>query len=351
MTKEEAYNLFLSLKDFDDYMDHYDKLIGIPSDSHIFRKEMELMETDEKYTHRKKENIREKRKREMITQLQQEIEDLRDETLIDGNWLPVDTDEQDVVITYQYPNGKNGDIDHAVACTLGKPVQLNETTYMVIIPAEKYRKTELLSFLKRSISSGYDYFNLETDPSAIFLNKYNRIFQIEKRMWKINLLKPKSYRNIRSIEDTKLRKLLQEYHQSISRKRNKVYEKQIVKGSTNARWISEQTAFAIVKEKYPDAIFQYESEWLHGQRLDIYIPSHNTAIEYQGQQHTSAIDFFGGKEGLADNQYRDHKKKYLCERNNVHLIYWNYDEPLTKEYFEQNIENNIKGVHFAYTDS
>jgi len=351
MTKEEAYNLFLSLKDFDDYMDHYDNLIGIPSDSHIFRKEMELMETDEKYTHRKKENIRKKRKREMITHLQQEIEDLRDEALVKGYWLAVDTKEQDVVIAYQYPKGKNGDIDHAVARTLGKPAQLNETTYMVIIPADNYRKTELLTFLSRSISSGYDYFNLETDPSAIFLNRYNRIFQIEKRMWKINLLKPKSYRNIRSIEDPKLRKLLQEYHQSISRKRNKVYEKQIVKGTTNARWISEQTAFAIVKEKYPDAIFQYEPEWLHGQRLDIYIPSHNTAIEYQGQQHTSAIDFFGGEEGLADNQYRDHKKKYLCERNDVNLIYWNYDEPLTKEYFEQNIENNIKGVHFAYTYS
>ncbi len=55
--------------------------------------------------------------------------------------------------------------------------------------------------------------------------------------------------------------------------------------------------------------------------LGCYIPEFNIAIEYQGDQHYTAIDFFGGKEALESTQNRDKIKRQKCEENGCHLIY------------------------------
>jgi hypothetical protein len=49
------------------------------------------------------------------------------------------------------------------------------------------------------------------------------------------------------------------------------------------------------------------------------------AIEYQGIQHYKAVNFFGGKELLAENQIRDQIKREWCRENNIPLLEVHYE--------------------------
>ena len=63
-------------------------------------------------------------------------------------------------------------------------------------------------------------------------------------------------------------------------------------------------------------------DWLGQQHLDFYLPEYNAAIECQGIQHFEVVDFFGGEKGLEKRIERDKKKKILCEKNNIFLLYY-----------------------------
>lgn len=65
---------------------------------------------------------------------------------------------------------------------------------------------------------------------------------------------------------------------------------------------------------------EYKTEWLGRQSLDFYLPQHNVAIECQGKQHFG----LGGwkKEELAAIEERDKRKRKLCEKNGVKLLYY-----------------------------
>lgn len=104
---------------------------------------------------------------------------------------------------------------------------------------------------------------------------------------------------------------------------------------------NERKLFFLVKEKYPDAIYQYKEEWLDKLSLDIYIPSIKVAIEYQGGQHYKSVRFYGGKENLEKIQSRDALKKELCSKHNVELIEWKYDVPIN----EKNLQSLINGLN------
>lgn len=118
------------------------------------------------------------------------------------------------------------------------------------------------------------------------------------------------------------------------------------------KWVQEYKLFSYIKLWYNDAIFQYHPEWLNGLYIDIFIPSINTAIEYQGQQHYEPIDYFGGEEKFADNKARDTRKQILCKNNGVILLEWPYSQKITytnvcvlvdkfRSEFE-NLQNNTK---------
>ena len=91
-------------------------------------------------------------------------------------------------------------------------------------------------------------------------------------------------------------------------------------------WVSEYKLFHYIKFWYPDTIFQYKADWLGEQRLDIFIPSLNTGIEYQGQQHYEPSDYFGGEEHFNDVIQHDRKKSVLCEEQGVLLYYWPFNK-------------------------
>lgn len=56
--------------------------------------------------------------------------------------------------------------------------------------------------------------------------------------------------------------------------------------------------------------------------LDFYLEENGKrfAIEYNGQQHYEAVDFFGGEEALQKQQQRDREKEKFCKENNIELI-------------------------------
>jgi hypothetical protein len=71
-----------------------------------------------------------------------------------------------------------------------------------------------------------------------------------------------------------------------------------------------------------------------GLRLDFYIELKNNkyAIECQGFQHYSPVEFFGGEKAFKEQVVKDKVKKQYCTSNNIKLLetpYWLTDEELT----------------------
>lgn len=62
--------------------------------------------------------------------------------------------------------------------------------------------------------------------------------------------------------------------------------------------------------------------WLGLMSLDFYLPKYNVAIECQGIQHFKPVKYFGGNEGFTYRLRNDLKKKELCEKNGIKLLYF-----------------------------
>ena len=118
-----------------------------------------------------------------------------------------------------------------------------------------------------------------------------------------------------------------------------IYQKLIQWGKIGSRWKNENNLFKVVKKEYPDALYQYHSEWLGRQLLDIYIPSLRIGIEYQGIQHYEAVDYFGGDKSLEEQKQRDNLKRTKCDQQGVRLIEWRYDEPISKVKLKEKINS------------
>lgn len=112
------------------------------------------------------------------------------------------------------------------------------------------------------------------------------------------------------------------------KERSTIYSNLIKDKKIKSKWKSEQLLFRVIAEFFNDAIYQYHDDWLDRQTLDIYIPSLKLGIEYQGEQHFNEISVFGGEEGLKKTKERDIRKKSLCKKNGIKLMYWNYFEPI-----------------------
>lgn len=104
------------------------------------------------------------------------------------------------------------------------------------------------------------------------------------------------------------------------------------------RWISELSLYLLVRESFLDTIYQYRAEWLGQQSLDMFIPSHNIAIEYQGKQHYEPVAVFGGDEHFTRQKERDAKKRKLCKEKGIILIEWRYTTPITYHELKVSLE-------------
>ena len=87
-----------------------------------------------------------------------------------------------------------------------------------------------------------------------------------------------------------------------------------------------------VAESLENISIPYETEktfkYLGAKRFDFFIPSLNIAIEYDGQQHYDAVEFWGGEETLKRTQESDALKNDFCEYMGIDLLripYWEFD--------------------------
>lgn len=60
--------------------------------------------------------------------------------------------------------------------------------------------------------------------------------------------------------------------------------------------------------------------------FDFYLPDKNICIEYDGELHFKAIDFFGGEKGFLACKKNDLIKNEYCKSNNITLIRIKYNE-------------------------
>lgn len=93
---------------------------------------------------------------------------------------------------------------------------------------------------------------------------------------------------------------------------------------------SQAILYQRLKESLPNYIIQWEAkvQWLKGLRFDIYFPELNVAVEYDGQQHFTPIEKFGGQIEFEKTQIRDEIKNKLCKEHNCLLfrMKYNYSE-------------------------
>ncbi len=111
-------------------------------------------------------------------------------------------------------------------------------------------------------------------------------------------------------------------------------------------WINETQLYKTICYLFPSSTIIREAspEWLGNQRIDFYIPDLKVAIEYQGQQHYEPVEIFGGKEALEKTKEMDKRKKSLCKKSGVNIIYFRYDENLTVDFVERRLGKYLKKV-------
>lgn len=70
---------------------------------------------------------------------------------------------------------------------------------------------------------------------------------------------------------------------------------------------TEKTIYYYIKKAFPDSLPGYKPKWLKGKEIDVYIPSLNIGIEYDGQHWHQDVN-------------RDLQKDIICDENDVILI-------------------------------
>ena len=94
---------------------------------------------------------------------------------------------------------------------------------------------------------------------------------------------------------------------------------------------------------------QQTFEWLKYKGhlyLDFYLPDYNIGIECQGEQHFQPVGFGAKDEDYIKRTFlevkkRDKKKKELCEKHNINMIYINYTDNLNDILKEKLWDNQL----------
>lgn len=117
-------------------------------------------------------------------------------------------------------------------------------------------------------------------------------------------------------------------------------------GCPKCQLVSQRRLYDRLQKSFPNEVILFEVgsstiKWLDGQRFDIYFPSINAAVEYNGEQHYIPIQRFGGELGFEETRRRDSLKRIKCQKNGCTLFEVKYN--YTNEEYES-LVNKIKDL-------
>ena len=112
------------------------------------------------------------------------------------------------------------------------------------------------------------------------------------------------------------------YIKAVMREAENNYRHELGVNAVGEGWISETLLFKQIETAFDDTtVLQHASpSFLGRQHYDVYLPEYKIALEYQGEQHFSPVEVFGGEDGFAKGQERDKRKRNLSRKNGVYLI-------------------------------
>lgn len=227
-----------------------------------------------------------------------------------------------IEVSFKYPNGKQGDIYKYICDKYGRVTQKDSLLYhAIILPKHKDKVVPLLCYMSNDTSVSQNVCDLFL-PYVLSHINYNS---------------PVTYRF--KIHKTIVKREIA-IHNSFVNRTNELYAKIAMEHKASPMWKSEFQLYTIAKQYFPDALYQYHSEWLKSQSLDIFIPSLSLGIEYQGKQHFEPVEHFGGYDGYAYTVERDLKKSELCKKHKITLIYWHYSKPISDDSFREEMYKN-----------
>lgn len=110
------------------------------------------------------------------------------------------------------------------------------------------------------------------------------------------------------------------------------------KGEKNISLFLKNNKIKFISQyKFSDCFFKSPNNPL---RFDFYLPDYNICIEYNGEQHYKAIDWFGGLEKFEEQKRRDTIKKEYCKEKGIKLIEVAYNDE-----FDVEMDNILKAVN------
>lgn len=109
-------------------------------------------------------------------------------------------------------------------------------------------------------------------------------------------------------------------------------------------WTTETILYDIVRSLFPDktVLRHYRPDFLQGLELDVFVEELKVGIEYQGIQHFRPVKHWGGKKGLQKLKERDKKKREICKKLGIHLVYFRYDQGLSNDFVSARIKEEIE---------
>lgn len=251
-------------------------------------------------------------------------------------WIDEESMPKQIRYYFTHPAGKQADVDMYICENCGTVEEIGDFLYLATIPSDcreelvalvgntwigneyrellkdKYPKDEI-----RRVVSNADLSDFLARHHLFF--KYKRLSTVLRYMTTFSL-NPQE-------ED---RELLP-YEPKTKTYRNEIYDKVVYEGKSSGRWTSEQSLYRLVKTFFPDATYQYHASWLGAQSIDVYVPSIQVGLEYQGVQHYEEVEIFGGEEGLKERKTLDAKKRRLCKKNGLTLLEWKYTKEITRQ--------------------
>lgn len=244
--------------------------------------------------------------------------------------------ESNIKFVFRHPFGKYDDIAIYLSKTEGILEQLSFNTYSLTYHPKNIKQILRMYFCMDSMQYGHlnEGFVCDYTQAKDYLAKFCLYFHLQTLLSELSLFHEPYDENSLIQQSSRF------YRDCLKIERQKVrniYDEMIRSGENIGRWKAEQELFSLISSQYSDAIFQYRSEWLGSQSLDIFIPSISTGFEYQGAQHYEPIKFFGGQPAFEERIKLDKRKKKLCMQNGVRLIEWKWTEEITLEVLHQKL--------------